>query len=279
MRTPPNAVTISAIVVIVIAAALAVFLSIPKPPAQMPAPSTPRITTTLSPVKPTPTLIATTIAQLAGTPLPGALVRVWNSMCVEGVPYTLLSVPLDAQFALVQAQAQVPMTSIPLTGGTAAPSVVPTYSTPAFVGGTAGPYPTATALAATNTPVVPVTGPNSSKGTLGILPTQNSCTQLGQLNGLQMVMCTGPEQSRFTIYVRQGNTAQLYQGMLWDCSLATATAVPSLLPTLSNTALPTSLPPTVVPTLPVPTIPPTLPPTSVPPTVPPPTVPAATGTP
>ena len=270
MKIPSNIATIAVIAIILIAGGLAIVLSIPRAPKTVPLPvTTAAAATATHAVTASNTPLATVLPLTPGTPLPAALVRVWNSMCVEGVPYTLLSVPLDATFALVQAQGQVPMTAIPLTGLTPIPSVIPTYSTPSFVGGTAGPSPTATStLQGDNgTALVPATG--SKSGALGAVPTQDSCTELGPLNGLQMVMCTGPEGGVFNVYVRQGNTAQLYQGVLWNCTAPINTPAPSAtaLPALSSTPQPTlastTVPPTAVPpTVPPPTTAPTIVPTS-----------------
>ena len=276
MKIPSNIATIAVIAIILIAGGLAIVLSIPRSPKPLPPPITTGVAASAThAVSASNTPLPTTLPLTPGTPLPAALVRVWNSMCVEGVPYTLLSVPPDARFALVQAQGQVPMTAIPLTGLTPIPSVIPTYSTPGFVGGTAGPLPTATTTpqAANGTALVPATGSNS--GSLGVAPTQNSCTALGQLNGLQMIMCTGPEGAVFNFYVRQGNAAQLYQGMLWNCTapsntpVASVTALPALSSTPPPTLAPTTVPPTAQPTLPPPTAAPTNPPT-IAPTSPPP---------
>ncbi len=267
MQTRSNLVTIAVVVAILILALLAIIVAYPRPHAPVPVPNTPALSpSATNPIPASATAAATTLPVI-GTPLPGALVRVWSAMCVEGVPYTLFSVPLDARFALVQAEAHVPATSIPFTGMTALPSPIPTFSTPSFVGGTAGPLPTATSQPGNGAAIVPATGSN---GSLGIVPSQNSCTPLGQLNGLQMIMCTGPEGNPFTFFVREADKAQVYQGTLWNCTLPSSTPVPGILPTASQTLQPTALPSTVPTTLPTtaPTtaVPPTSQPTSPPPT-------------
>jgi hypothetical protein len=161
-----------------------------------------------------------------------------------------------------------------VTGATATPSVIPAVSTPGFVGATAGPSPSAVTPQGYNgAAVVPATG-------LGVVPAQNSCTLLGPFSGLQMVMCTGPQGSGYTLYARTANTIQVYQGSLWDCANPENTPTPLAMPTLVNSPMPTNAA-TQLPTLPptqAPTQPPTAPPT-VAPTEPPTAVPGVTPTP
>ncbi len=175
-------------------------------------------------------------------------------MCVEGVPYTLLSVPTDAKFAVVVPEGVVvppSITSVPVTGGsgTSTPSATGTATVAASVTSAPSTNGTMTPQASIGAPPVPVTGDNDQ---LGQMPTQNSCTGLGVVSGVQLIMCTGPEGHAFTLYVRNSSGTQTYHGSLWDCS-AMKTPVPNLAP---STATPTSQPTT----LPVGTLPATLPP-------------------
>ncbi len=286
MKVPSNLVILGVIAALIIGGAFAVSIALASPGAQQTATGTPGTATAG-----TGAVMATGTTQAQGTPVPPLLVRVWNSMCVEGVPYTLLSVPLDAKFALVipQAANSTTGTAVPVTGGLKLPSgtviasgtgaasssgtAMPSGSSTAmpsgtsFVGGTAAPTETMTPQASTGsgtpqasngTAIVPVTGAESSsnKGTLGQVPAQNSCTGLGQVSGLQLIICTGPEGNPYTLYVHDVNGTQTYNGTLWDCSKLNKTTSSSsspastALPVGSGTAPAATLPPTAAPTNP-----------------------------
>ena len=270
MKISSNLLILGVIAALIVGGAYAVTLALASPAAQQAATGTPG----------TGTPMATRMTQERPTPAPVNLVRAWSSMCVEGVPYTLLSVPLDAKFALVIPQASVSTngTAVPVTGGLQLPSgtVIPANGTSApastsFVGGTAAPTETMTPQATTGTgtpqasngtAIVPVTGANSSnKGTLGQIPTQNACTAMGTMSGLQLVMCTGPEGNHYILYVHNASGTQAYQGTLWDCAKANKNTSPAAANTTALT-LPAG---TTAATMP-PTLPPTLPPATLPPT-------------
>src|SRR5512142_1844734 len=111
MKISSNLLILGVIAALILGGAYAVTLALASPAAQQAATGTPGAGTPMG------TGTATTEAK--ATPAPPDLVRVWSSMCVEGVPYTLLSVPMDAKFALVIPQASVSTngTAVPVTGG------------------------------------------------------------------------------------------------------------------------------------------------------------------
>ncbi len=163
------------------------------------------------------------------TPVPPRYVRVWSSMCVEGVPYTLLSVPTDVRFALVQVQASSgpvkPSASLTpqANGSTAGKGTgTPQASTGSGTGAPQASIGTGTPQAANGTGV-PVTGAQNS---LGMVPAENSCTSLGTVSGVQLVMCTGPQASAYTLFAHGAQGSQTYMGKLWDCTVVNKTPAP-----------------------------------------------------
>ncbi len=167
------------------------------------------------------------------TPVPPNYVRVWSSMCVEGVPYTLLSVPTDVKFALVEVQASsgpvkpsaslTPQANGSTAGGTG--TGTPQASTGAGTqqAGTGTPQAsigTGTPQAANGTGV-PVTGAQNS---LGMVPAEDSCTALGTVSGVQLIMCTGPQASKYELFAHGSQGSQTYNGQLWDCAVRTPAA-------------------------------------------------------
>ena len=224
MRKRSSIIAIGVIAALIVVAAFAVsmvFAGSPLQTATTGTPGTAAGTTTGTP--------ATQQAQ--STPVPPRYVRIWSSMCVEGVPYTLLSVPPDAKFAVVEEQkassgpikpsaSLTPLassgTGVPVTGGTGTSQA----STMTGPGTPQVAMSTGTPQAGSGTGV-PVTGGN---GSLGIVPSQNSCTAMGTISGQQMVMCSGPQANTFTLYVHGSQGTETYHGQLWDCTAAKPTA-------------------------------------------------------
>ncbi len=227
MKSSSKIIATGVIAALIIGAAFAVTMAFAGAPLQA--------ATTGTPGTGTPSA-AGAVAQATNTqqptPVPPRYVRVWSSMCVEGVPYTLLSVPTDVRFALVQVQAAAgpvkPSASLtPQANGSTAggagtgtpqASTAGTGTPQASMGtGTGTPQAsmgTGTPQAANGTGV-PVTG---AQNTLGMVPAENSCTSLGTVSGVQLIMCTGPQASKYTLYAHGSQGTQTYFGTLWDCT-------------------------------------------------------------
>lgn len=218
MKISFNLIVTGVIVAVLIGGAYAVNMAFASPGLQA-ATGTPGVTTTSTgTVQPT---------AVTATPKPLSLVRVWNNMCVQGVPYALLSVPPEAKFALVLPESQIvaaaglpgpntpnaPAGTAQAGAGTATPQASAGTSTPQASAGTATPQ----ASTGGGTPQAAITSVPVTGG-FGQVPPINSCTGLGTLNGQQLVMCTGPQGSRYTLYVHDAQGTQTYMGTLWDCT-------------------------------------------------------------
>ena len=254
MKSSSNIIAIGVIAALIIGAGFAVSMAFAGSPRQAATTGTPGAATT---------------GTAQATPVPPSFVRVWSSMCVEGVPYTLLSVPPDTKFALVEesvagavtpgatltAIAGTPQassgTGVPVTGGTGTPAASMTTETPqaTLSSGTSQAGGTG----------VPVTG---GTGSLGVVPGQNSCTALGTASGQQLVLCTGPQAAPFTLFVHGSQGSQTYKSQLWDCTIVDRTPRPDT-PTPgtgtpstgmpSPVSGPTDTPVATTPTAPMPT--------------------------
>lgn len=226
MKSSSKIIASGVVAALIIGAAFAVTLAFAGSPLQAATTGTPGTGTPGTGTPGAAGSMAQATNTMQPTPVPPRYVRVWSSMCVEGVPYTLLSVPTDVRFALVETQA---------SSGPVQPSA---SLTPQANGSTAGGAGTGTpqastgtgtpqaSISSTGTPqaangaAVPVTGAQNS---LGIVPAQDSCTSLGTVSGVQLIMCTGPQASKYQLYAHGSQGTETYMGQLWDCALPNRT--------------------------------------------------------
>ncbi len=270
MKSSSKIIATGVVAALIVGAAFAVTLAFAGSPLQAATTATPGTGTPGTGTPGAAGSVAQATNTMQPTPVPPRYVRVWSSMCVEGVPYTLLSVPTDVRFALVETQASsgpvqpsaslTPQANGSTAGGagTGTPQASAGTGTPQASMGSGTGTPQAS-IGSTGTPQaangagVPVTGAQNS---LGIVPAQDSCTSLGTVSGVQLIMCTGPQASKYQLYAHGSQGTETYMGQLWDCSLPNRTPSPKNGSALgTGTSMPgsTSTPVANTPTPPQPT--------------------------